>query len=216
MNSPGRGVTYCEVGDRLVFLDAEADRYFCLHPQAEAEFRAIAGSPLDPETQSCRLAAAGLFTGGPETPPAACAAAPTIGRSLLDRPPDLAGTTETLAAAAHLQAARLRFNLQGFAGALASLAGTKRRSTARPASADELASALAGFVAAERMLSVRDRCLSHSWAIARRLLVRGIDANLVLGVRLGPFAAHCWVQHADWVVNDRLDIVRTFTPILVL
>ncbi|RYM07421.1 lasso peptide biosynthesis B2 protein [Sphingobium cupriresistens] len=40
--------------------------------------------------------------------------------------------------------------------------------------------------------------------------------DVVLGVQLGPFSAHCWVQHEDRLVNDRVDMVRTFTPILVL
>ena len=39
---------------------------------------------------------------------------------------------------------------------------------------------------------------------------------LVFAVMTRPFAAHCWVQLDETVLNDRLDHVRKFTPILVV
>jgi hypothetical protein len=207
-------VSYCEVGDRLVFLDTNTDRYFCLQDEAEAEFRklASAGGP----TESGPLKSTRPLIGMCEGQPRRCAETRTIRQSLLDRPPVAANLLATTRAILRLQEARLRFTLLGLAPAFASFTKAKRRSAARPASADNLAAALAGFRAAERMLSIHDLCLSHSYAIARDLLRRGIDAELILGVRIGPFAAHCWVQHRAWLINDRLDTVRTFTPILVL
>jgi len=38
----------------------------------------------------------------------------------------------------------------------------------------------------------------------------------VIGIRPDPFLAHCWVQHKGLVLNDDIDNVRTFTPILVI
>ena len=38
----------------------------------------------------------------------------------------------------------------------------------------------------------------------------------VIGVSLYPFAAHSWVQCGTALVNDRLDRVRHFTPILTI
>lgn len=208
-------MSYCEVGDRLVFLDTIADRYFCLHVEAEAEFRKLA-SAGDPASASQPLKSTGPFVGMCGVLPRRCAEACAVRQGLLDRPPVAAGLLATTQAIVRLQQARLRFTLLGLASALASFTEAKRRSAARPASADDLTAALAGFRAAERMVSTHDLCLSHSYAIARHLLGRGIDADLIVGVRLGPFAAHCWVQHRDWLVNDRLDTVGTFTPILVL
>jgi hypothetical protein len=203
------------VGDRLVFLDTIADRYFCLHVEAEAEFRRLAGAG-DPATESGPLKSTRPSIGMGEIQARRCAETRTIRQSLLDRPPVAADLLATARAVLRLQQARLRFTLLGLAPAFVSFTKAKRRSAGRSASADSLVATLAGFRAAERMLSIHDQCLSHSYAIARYLLGCGIDAELILGVRIGPFAAHCWVQHRAWLVNDRLDTVRTFTPILVL
>jgi len=217
MLSLRRGLSYCEVGDRLVFLDTLADRYFCLSPAAEAEFRDLAGGRDDERAGTGEAVGMGLLVrsaGGP--PPAPCAGPRPPSRSLLDGPFPPADGTATIAAVLWLQQAKLRLRLQSLAGALAAFERAKRRSAARTGGAEDIAAIMAGFVRASLLASVGDACLSHSYAIGRRLLARQLDASLVLGVRLGPFAAHCWVQHGDWVVNDRLDMVRTFKPILVL
>jgi hypothetical protein len=36
----------------------------------------------------------------------------------------------------------------------------------------------------------------------------------VIGVKLNPFAAHCWLQVGDVVLNDLPERVAAFTPIL--
>jgi Transglutaminase-like superfamily len=46
------------------------------------------------------------------------------------------------------------------------------------------------------------------------LLELGVWPTVVLAVRTQPFAAHSWAQHEHWLVNDRIDHVRKFTPIL--
>jgi hypothetical protein len=44
----------------------------------------------------------------------------------------------------------------------------------------------------------------------------GLRPALVFAVRLDPFAAHCWLQHDELVLNDAVDRVGAFTPVLVL
>ncbi|MGC6399030.1 lasso peptide biosynthesis B2 protein [Sphingomonas sp. FW199] len=56
-------------------------------------------------------------------------------------------------------------------------------------------------------------CLPRAIAMRRLLARSGIDARLVIGVRL-PFLAHAWVEVAGTVMTDRLDAVLPFTPIL--
>lgn len=66
-------------------------------------------------------------------------------------------------------------------------------------------------------LAVRslDRCLPLSLALAGMAKRRHGEVRLVLGVKCNPFGAHAWVQLGPTILNDHLDAVRAFTPILV-
>jgi hypothetical protein len=79
-----------------------------------------------------------------------------------------------------------------------------------------LAEVAAAFRLSRLIASPLDRCLPRSLAAAHGLLDRDIVPELVFGVRLQPFAAHCWVRHGQVLVNESLDQVRNFTPILTL
>lgn len=209
------GLTYADAGGRLIFLDVRADRYFCLDREAEAAFRAFACDGSAPGNESAdRFGLTVPSIGAPRlgacTPPPVPVAEPT------GPVPHPAGMIQTLRALAALQMARLTIRLRGLAPALAAFERAKRRSRLRRASPDELAATLAGFRNAELFATTADACLDRSCAIGRHLLAQNLEASLVFGVRLGPFAAHCWVQHGDVLANDKLDVVRTFTPILVL
>lgn len=82
----------------------------------------------------------------------------------------------------------------------------------RPSAID---AAVAASFASLRLWSSHDRCLPRSLALARAIRIAGGEARLVLGVTLHPFAAHAWVQDGDTVLNDMLDHVLLFRPILV-
>ncbi|WDF74228.1 lasso peptide biosynthesis B2 protein [Novosphingobium sp. KACC 22771] len=60
-----------------------------------------------------------------------------------------------------------------------------------------------------------DQCLLRSLAMIRCLLASRVQANLIFGVATRPFRAHCWVQQGDLVLNDTLEGIRNYTPILV-
>jgi hypothetical protein len=72
------------------------------------------------------------------------------------------------------------------------------------------------FERAKLLRTAADHCLPRSIALALRLARRGCRANLLLGVKLAPFAAHCWVQWRDQVLNDEFEEVARYTPILVI
>lgn len=61
----------------------------------------------------------------------------------------------------------------------------------------------------------KEHCLFDSFALAEFLSVFGVGLSVVFGVRLRPFGAHCWVQDRDAVLNDSVDHVSCFTPIMV-
>jgi hypothetical protein len=46
-------------------------------------------------------------------------------------------------------------------------------------------------------------CLQRSAAAVCYLRLRGVDAQLVIGVRKIPFSAHAWAEVDEKVVNDR-------------
>lgn len=59
-------------------------------------------------------------------------------------------------------------------------------------------------------------CLFESVALVQFLAHYGHAANWVFGVQVGPFAAHCWVQSGGTALNDTVDHLRSFTPIMVV
>ena len=61
-----------------------------------------------------------------------------------------------------------------------------------------------------------DQCLPRSLAFRRLALRYGYATSLVIGVKIDPFGAHCWVQTGSRVENDSLERVRLFTPILAI
>ncbi len=64
--------------------------------------------------------------------------------------------------------------------------------------------------------SRRDACLRDSFTVVEFLAGYGMFPTWVFGVRMNPFAAHSWVQEGSIVLNDDVDHVRTFTPILTI
>ncbi len=59
-------------------------------------------------------------------------------------------------------------------------------------------------------------CLFDSLALLKFLARYGQYPRWVFGVQLGPFGAHCWVQSGDIVLNDTVERVRSYTPIMVI
>lgn len=72
------------------------------------------------------------------------------------------------------------------------------------------------FEQARLLRSAADRCLPRSIALALCLAARQRRVHVVLGVKLAPFAAHCWVQDGGAVLNDSLEEVQRYSPILIV
>lgn len=53
-------------------------------------------------------------------------------------------------------------------------------------------------------------CLIHFLAQFRHF------PRWIFGVKLEPFGAHCWIQDDDTVLNDTVEVVRQYTPVLVV
>ena len=59
-------------------------------------------------------------------------------------------------------------------------------------------------------------CLFDSLALIRFLSRFDQYPDWVFGVQDDPFSAHCWVQFGTLVLNDRLDRVSSYTPIMTV
>jgi hypothetical protein len=61
----------------------------------------------------------------------------------------------------------------------------------------------------------KNHCLFDSIVLAEFLARFGWTPDWVLGVQPRPFGAHSWVQHEGFVLNDTLERVENYYPILV-
>lgn len=214
------GISFCEVGDQLLFLDVPADRYFCLGESAEREFQLLlkTGGPAAADGAVARMLKTGLLVeadGASLPTPSRAPQAPSS--SLLDRPLPAAGTWLRLGVLRGLVVARLAVRLQPLERVLEQLVLRKARTRLRQADqADVMQEVAAAFDWTRTMMRSHDQCLPRSLAAAHRLAALGVEADFIMGVSLNPFAAHSWVQCGPCLVNDRLDAVRHFTPILCI
>lgn len=212
------GVSFCEVGDRLIFLDIRADRYFGLGASAEIAFRrAMAGLPVDKDDPpTARLIERGILVVRAPFAPRACPAPAAASESLLDLHRPRVAIHSLLGACGALAAARVTLRWTGLVSTLDHVRARRERQPAVTGASDRLPEVAAAFDQSARLMRSHDQCLARSIAIMHRLASFGAAAELVIGVRLRPFAAHCWVQQGALLISDRVDQVRSYTPILVL
>ena len=207
------GVFACLADGRLVLLNARADRYLMAPPSVEESLlRLIRGEADLPGDQTLRdrLCTDSLvLRRAPGPPPTLCSLAPPT-RSLLDDGWQHPGLPAVGWAAARVFAAIAELRLRG----LAPLLDRVGRRAGRGDDRDRTLATAAAFAGVRLALRPLDRCLPNSAALALAAKPHHGDVRLVLGVRCYPFAAHAWVQLGPVVLNDRLDTVRAYTPIL--
>ncbi|WP_421937298.1 lasso peptide biosynthesis B2 protein [Phenylobacterium sp.] len=211
--SLGAGVHAVVIDRDVVFLNIGADRYDCL-PDAAAE--------LDLDRSSRRVTAApdmaeALFSVGllardgdlapvKPIPAMPCRSdLPRIARRLRWRDlEDLLRSTLDIAVAYRGRS-------------LAQIIAAARRS--RPANGDgsaDPADIVARYHAWVPYAPVSGKCLLRSFMLLRALHRAGHTADWVFGVATWPFRAHCWLQMGDIVLDDTVERVRAYEPILVV
>ncbi|PTS90576.1 lasso peptide biosynthesis B2 protein [Sphingomonas sp. HMWF008] len=208
------GLSWCICAGRAVFLDLERDRYFCLPAELDHMFlRWASGERLGDEDRD-RLVASGITQAGESGPARAATFAPASrdlgiiegsGPSL----PDL------YAAVIGQFRARRALKRRPLAHIIASLA---RKDPAAPLRRDEsrLRQIALAFAKSALVMRAADQCLPRAIAAQQRCRHDGLDSALLIGVRLHPFAAHSWVQAGNAVVVGDLELVRLYTPILMV
>ncbi|RIV80234.1 lasso peptide biosynthesis B2 protein [Pelagerythrobacter aerophilus] len=194
-------LAWCECDGRLVFLDVRADRYLQLSSDREMAFRQALDSP---EEQRRHQPSMFPLRAAWRTPRHASRA---IG----------AFNLADIAAAIWWQRRVERRLISGsLYQTLLALRDAQRRVATGVQSSEKRDRTLRAFQHARVLRTAADRCLPRSIALALRLARDGLAAQLVIGVRTNPFGAHSWAQHEDEVLNDSVEEVLRFTPILIV
>jgi len=209
------GVTFCRIGENNVFLDIVSDRYFCLQHKLNAAFTDLVEqreiAPPDVEA----LRAFGVLVESSLPNLAGChARSPTANNGLRRSSASAPDVSMAIVSRARWT---WRARNRSLSENLARL--ERRRSegrTRRLASAAKLERVAAAYRTAAMFWSEYGRCLPTSMALFDDLVSAGHPANLVLGVHLQPFHAHCWVELGGRLVTDDPDRVGQFTPIRVV
>ncbi len=213
------GISFCFVADRALFLDVPRDRYFCLSQAASRAFHDVVDGK-NAATETCeQLVALGIFEPSDAAAPITPCDAPDLPDRSLAETMHRAGISsrwETGRAMLALNAASLRLRYRGLERALADIRARKSHLIAHQNRDRFIETIAQGYRGTRTFLSEQDRCLVRSLAIARRLLAAGVAPDLVLAVKLQPFQAHCWVQLGPLLINERREVVRDYTAILIV
>lgn len=227
-----QNIHICVVDDQIVVLDLVRDKYLSLDKDASSLLRPYVGllssrggvlnsgeeAPLD-EVLSRLSASAILCTA--HIPPAATGTHQPFVRphdAITPRPPFREHVRAHHAARyiASVVSAKSALRMRPLHRVVLS---ERRKNAARASSRGMFDSArvarLCSVYSRLRVIATGPRqCLFDSLALKLFLAKYGVYPDWIFGVRLNPFAAHCWLQHGNTLVNDSLDSVRQFTPIM--
>jgi len=213
---------FCFADNHYVFLDLQNDEYTCLGRTQSEEFEDMLRDGLDENSTIVQtLLEKGLFvtdeTNGKQPVPQAVdsvSGSILTGSTEKERPPVRPIHFVRFFAACGLASWDLRFN---------SIEHTVRRVEQRKAARQRAgaeskeANIIELFKVFQRLRPYYPRaylCLFDSLALVHFLAPFGVYPEWVYGVKLEPWAAHCWVQSDNLVVNDIVDNVNGYTPIM--
>jgi len=202
-----------------VFLDTQADKYFCLPRQANDAFLRLSrnaapgyGKDLQP-----LLARGLLIEAGDDGNLQAAARIERPKQDWLRGPAGrvrpiaiFAAIASELRVAKHLRSTTLQQVLD-HSRALRVRPRSTRSKVHRSVTAVAAAKAWASFINRSH-----DRCLVRALAAHSLCKRAGAPTKLVFGVIAHPFSAHCWVQLDAAVVVGGYEQARLYTPILVV
>lgn len=217
----------CQRGDAFVFLDLVQDEYTLIMGDAAAalsELTAKAGStPLTAQRAESlqELIQAGLLTtdakaGRPfAAMPGAAAIQPLLDLETPRRPTIKLSHVYNFAVACTTAAARLRWSR--IQNTVSAVAMRKARHASRQRVDLEEARRLAAiFHRLRGLFPANYLCLFDSLALVEFLARYDVFPEWVFGVKLEPWAAHCWIQHQQFTFNESVEQAAAYTPIMVI
>ena len=224
----------CRMGCYWIILSAERDRYFCV---AHAELASIGDqlygwpkqddsmarpSPIGAETHKLvkSLTINGIITSNP-----------TIGKPFAESEyptPESRIEASESATSTHvplfwilrffLACAKADWQLRTkvFSRTLARIERRRRRadSSSVISNVPHVSTLVAAFQTLRPLYPRSYLCLFDSLALLEFLAGYRFLPRVVFGVVADPFQAHCWLQHGSAVINDELERVGRYKPIL--
>ena len=210
--TPAANVFLAGLSPDLVLLDTTTDAYFCL-VDANELITPASGGGFDAASEAVRddLLETGLFVTG--APPRPLVAMPTRPLRTTRSTDSYRGTWRDRRdfALAIFYTAR-RFNGRSVRD-LVEHAARDRPSITEP---DRLLKRARLFDNWLPWIPGQGQCLYRAFALLDFLRRDGLSAQWVFGVRTWPFSAHCWLQCEDLLLDDDLDRVALYTPIMAV
>lgn len=222
-------VFVCYEGEHVVFLDVRQDRYFALQRALFCGLEKIVkGWPVTGEPRNLRaglvelLLSKGLLVpadhAGKEAAPVSCTA------------PSQELTAESWDEGVNIRPIHVYRFCDAVLSARLSLRLSRFEKIVRRATEDRVRRASMTTLDVSRIhelvaifawlrpfaFTSKDACLFEALALRSFLARFGAHVKWVFGVQTTPFAAHCWLQHDDYVLNDGVSRVRRYTPIMCI
>ena len=214
----------CDVDDHMIFLDVAQDRYFRLTGPLEKAMRHFCAHEGVASTLLERLVAARILVEASDLE--ANVAITNIqrpSRSAIEQASATKNCRLSAAAVFEVMAIILSIRRQLKSSTFKTILDKASAYRSRKVDAQEIATPTAlerslllaneQFARARRYVPIEPVCLLDSLSLLRFLSRRGLSANIVFGVTPEPFAAHCWVQAGDMVLNETLSDAHAHTPI---
>jgi len=215
----------CQDGDHVVLLDLKADRYFALAVAPTEEAVPLHGWPVaggaDARLVQMLIGRGWVTTGEGQARRGDSSLVSRAAREVfcdryeedLRRPSAtvLAFIAATGVATVAIRCWRLERVVHRVAQRNAAHGG------AVPADIERLRQLIAVFADLRPYLfGWRDACLFESFVLSEFLARHGIFPSWVFGVQARPFGAHCWLQLDDIVLNDTVERVSAYMPIMAV
>jgi hypothetical protein len=209
-----RTLSFGLVDQHFIFMDERTDTYFTLDPSSERRLHRLLQDRKPLERDTPLLDALGIAD---EQLIVRQADYPSPSQSLLDSNrtprPSVGKIVKTACLVLHT---RSQLRTQGIERVLQTLSARSDESVTDEAWRDDISHETATFLGMRKLLPIGRNCLLDSLALLRWLGAYRSGVALLFGVKLDPFAAHCWVQSSGLVLNDSVETVAAFTPVRVI
>lgn len=215
---PRPGVSHHSYGDGAIVLDVDRDRYWRVGQGAAFMLDWMGGKragAVHPEAieQLCGMGLAEKSAAHSVPPRSSLPAVRTSAIEHADRDERLR-FADFAEVAAWLVAARFMVRRTRLGALLDGVRQARKTSTRQPAG--DLDAIARRFHASRSLVPLSAKCLPDTLAFLQFAARRGHFPRFVFGVLPVPFAAHCWAQDGDRVLNDAVGHTRAFMVLLTV